>query len=385
MRGFLIGVILGVLALGLPVIYIKIGKPKYTVSELKAKPPEVIEKEYREKVVSEINKKIEEFKENLTGADLSRVMKLLGELRQNLPVQKNNRVVSELKTELSKAGYERISQIISLVEKLEIKWVADPTKVREGKIIFKKMCMTCHGREGDSLPITPEGLRADLGYPIYARDFTGKYHREGKVVFKFASSFAGEFAADEDIKRIIREGLPGTPMPGFPDLSDRELSALIEYIKSLNPRWKFFRGKPREYPAPPTDLFDMARVEKGKALFSSVCVACHRNPEKGEKPIVQPTAWYEFDEKGRIKQKGNVPQFQMIPARDFVREPLRRGKPEYIFSTVKEGIAGTSMTPWKHLGDEKIWDLVAYILYLEGKRNFGASPVQNEGKVAKKN
>jgi hypothetical protein len=25
------------------------------------------------------------------------------------------------------------------------------------------------------------------------------------------------------------------------------------------------------------------------------------------------------------------------------------------------------MTPWGHLGDETIWDLVSYVLYLENK------------------
>ncbi len=244
-------------------------------------------------------------------------------------------------------------------------WKPDEAMVKRGVHLYENMCATCHGRNGDSLPVTPEGLKTDLGDPIYARDFTGKYHKDGKVVFKFGSGFMGELASDEDLKSIIKEGLQGTPMPGYPNLSERDLKAIIEYIKTLNPKWRFVKVESRYYPEPPDDLMTPERVEKGREVFRSFCIACHRNPEAGEEPLVQPSFWYEFDKDGNLKFENGAPSFQAVRSRWFGKEPLRRPKPDYIFVTIRDGIGGTTMTPWAHLGDETIWNLVAYILHLQ--------------------
>jgi mono/diheme cytochrome c family protein len=353
MRGILIGVLIAIFSIGVPALYRSFGKPKYPVSEIRLDSSE-IEKRYRESVVSEILSKLNEVEQN---DQVNKLKNLAEELKENLPRDENNKLVNEAKSLSS--GMEDVA---NLFDKLLIRYEPNPEKVSYGKKLFENWCATCHGREGDSLPITPEGLKTLLGYPIYARDFTGKYHREGKVVFKFASDYTGEFAPDEEIKRIIVEGLPGTPMPGFPMLEEKELDAILEYMKSLNPRWKFYEPKKLELPTPPPDLMSDERIERGRKQFEVVCVACHRNIEKGEEPIEQPLAWYKFDKKGKKSE-----EFQVVKARWFGKEPLRRGKPEYIFLTIKKGIAGTTMTPWGHLGDETIWDLVSYVLYLENK------------------
>lgn len=353
MKGILIGIVLSILAVGIPVLYIKTSHPAYKKSVVRFDPKEV-ELKYRKEKVEIIKSKV---------GDNPKVLSLLDKLKNILPKEENNKIVDQI--------VALAPDIKEDIEALRIKWEPDPKKVEIGKNYYKNYCMTCHGVEGDSLPVTPEGLQTDLGYPIFARDFTGKYHREGKVVFKFASPFLGEMAADEDLIRIIREGLPGTPMPGFPTLTDTEISYILEYIKSLNPRWKFYKGEKRNYPEPPTDLYSEERINRGRETFLTICVACHRNVEKGEEPLEQPLAWLKFDKDGRILKDGDSPVFQSIKARYFGKEPLRRGSPSEIFVTISEGIAGTTMTPWKHLGEEKIWDLVAYIIYLQkgGARN----------------
>jgi mono/diheme cytochrome c family protein len=354
MRWFLFGLIISGIAIGVPIAYSKFSKPKYILSSLPYSYQE-IERKYREEVISQINEKLE-------GKGVSSEVKdILEKLKNNLGREENNKLVERLNSLLQD------DEIKSISSKLVIRWEPDERKVKIGKEIFENLCMTCHGRAGDSFNITPEGLKTDIGYPIYARDFTGKYHREGKVVFKFASDYFGEFASDEDLKKIIKEGLAGTPMPGFTYLSDEEINSLLEYIKSLNPRWKFASPQPKNYPVPPTDLLSEERIERGRRQFMTVCIACHRNIESGEEPLEQPLAWYKFDKKGNIITQDGSPSFQMIKARWFGKEPLRRGKPEYIFATIRDGIAGTTMTPWRHLGDETIWDLVSYILYIEKK------------------
>ncbi len=356
MKGILIGILVVVFSIGVPTLYRNFGEPKYLVSEVRVDNSE-IEKKYRESVVSEILNKLSELDGN--EEVVNRLKNLAERLKENLLLDENNKLVNEAKSLSSDIGREDIA---NLFDKVFIRYEYNPEKVSYGKKLFENWCATCHGREGDSLAITPEGLKDSLGHAIYARDFTGKYHREGKVVFKFASEFVGEFASDEEIKRIIIEGLPGTPMPGFPMLEEKELDAILEFIKSLNPRWKFYEPKKVDLPTPPSDLMSDERIERGRRQFQTVCVACHKNVENGEEPIEQPLAWYKFDKSGRKSD-----EFQSVRSRWFGKEPLRRGKPEYVFLTIKRGIAGSTMTPWAHLGDETIWDLVSYVLYIENK------------------
>ncbi len=362
MKWFLISVLITFFVFGVTIAYLRVGKPAYKKSEVRVKPYDEIERDWRASQVTEFEREIKKFEEPELQGRLNRALELVRKLKEPLPKNENDRVVDEIKNLVSDVS----SDLVNIVERLRIRWEPNLQKVKVGKELYDNLCMTCHGVEGDSLSVTPEGLRTDLGDVIYARDFTGKYHRDGKVVFKFASDFTGEMGADEDIKLLIREGLAGTPMPGFPYLKEQELDAILEYIKSLNPRWKFFSTNRRIYPEPPEDLLTQTRVENGRELFKTFCSACHRNPEKGESPLAQPTAWYKFDKDGRIT--GGDSPFQVVSARYFGKEPLRRGKPEYIFAVIKNGIAGTTMTPWAHLGEENIWNLVAYILYLDGKK-----------------
>ncbi len=357
MRWFLISLVLGGLGVLIPIWYISGSvSPKYKKSVVQYDPI-TAELEYRQEKVQAIKEKIKDIEVD------KKVQEILDKLEKPQLKDLNNKLLEELK---SLVPTEQLNGLEALIEDLRIVWEPDQRKVEIGKNYYKNYCMTCHGFEGDSLPVTPEGLRADLGYPIFARDFTGKYHRDGKVVFKYASSFAGEMASDNDLKKIIKEGLPGTPMPGYPYLTDSEIDYILEYIKSLNHRWKFYKGRERMYPTPPTDLDQ--RVESGRQTFQSICIACHRNPEQGEEPLEQPLAWYKFDKDGKILKD----EFQTVRARYFGKEPLRRGEPEEIFVTIQEGIAGSTMTPWRHIGEEKIWDLVAYVIYLQqqgGNRN----------------
>lgn len=235
--------------------------------------------------------------------------------------------------------------------------VSTEERVRQGKELYEAMCMTCHGRNGDAFPVTREALITQGGDVIFARDFTGKTHMQGKVVFKYTwGGFGGEFATDEELKYIIRHGLYGTPMPGFESLSDEELDALVAYIKQFSDRWKEF--KPYEIPQVqvPDDLLSEERIQRGRELFKQKCIACHGDQEAGQDPLPQPAMW---------KVPGTDSAY-MITARDFRTEPLRFPEPENIFRTIKVGIGGTTMNPaaWQELSDTAIWDLVSYILYL---------------------
>lgn len=232
--------------------------------------------------------------------------------------------------------------------------------IAQGEQLYKTYCFTCHGYNGDAYPVTPEALQTQYGDRIYARDFTGKTHLNGKVVFKYTwGGYTGEYATDEDLKKIIRHGLYGTPMPGYPNFTEQQLDALITYIKTFNDGWKNYTPQAPPDVSIPFDLNSAERIQRGRELYLQKCTSCHMDQEKGMKPIPQALMW-------------NVPgtdSLIMIHARDFTAEPLRLPDPVDVFRTIKVGIGGTTMNPalWQELNDDQIWDLVSYVYYLRNK------------------
>ncbi len=89
--------------------------------------------------------------------------------------------------------------------------------------LYRQHCAHCHGITGDGL-----GPTAALLDP-YPRDF-----REGK--FKFKSTYLKYPPTDDDLHRILENGIPGTAMPSFKLLGEEQLDALVEYVKYLAQR-----------------------------------------------------------------------------------------------------------------------------------------------------
>ena len=83
--------------------------------------------------------------------------------------------------------------------------------------------MNCHGITGDGV-----GPTATFINP-YPRDF-----RRG--LYKFKSTPKGEKPTDEDLRLMIVNGIPGTAMPSYQTLPDRDVLALVQYVKYLSIR-----------------------------------------------------------------------------------------------------------------------------------------------------
>jgi high-affinity iron transporter len=82
-----------------------------------------------------------------------------------------------------------------------------------GQATFMQYCALCHGERGDGHGLRREGLtRAprDFTYPPWRQSTTPR-----RVFF------------------VIREGVEGTAMPGFPNLSEQEAWDLTAYVLSL--------------------------------------------------------------------------------------------------------------------------------------------------------
>lgn len=89
--------------------------------------------------------------------------------------------------------------------------------------LYREHCAQCHGISGDGAGPTSAFLQP------YPRDF-----RLGK--FKYKSTKLGQRPVDEDLRRTIVQGIPGTGMPSFRTLPEEDVDALIAYVKYLTIR-----------------------------------------------------------------------------------------------------------------------------------------------------
>jgi cytochrome c oxidase cbb3-type subunit 2 len=85
----------------------------------------------------------------------------------------------------------------------------------DGGRLYTLNCANCHGDRGDGSGTT----RLDPK----ARSF-------GEDKFKFATTTNG-IPTDDDLRRIVRRGIPGSAMPAFPQFSDEELAAVIGHVR----------------------------------------------------------------------------------------------------------------------------------------------------------
>jgi mono/diheme cytochrome c family protein len=86
--------------------------------------------------------------------------------------------------------------------------------------LYRRHCVHCHGVTGDGAGPTAMFLNP------YPRDF-----RHG--AFKFKSTRLGDKPTDDDLRRTLQQGIPGTAMPSFKLLATTEIDALVEYVKYL--------------------------------------------------------------------------------------------------------------------------------------------------------
>ncbi|MCZ6649464.1 MAG: c-type cytochrome, partial [Acidobacteria bacterium] len=139
-----------------------------------------------------------------------------------------------------------------------------------GRVLYDKYCAQCHGDAGDG-----EGIAADRVNPR-PRDFTsGKY--------KIRSTPSGFPPTTQDLIDIIRNGLPYTSMPPWPQLSEAELTELAYYLKTFAPAFADpdSLAEPLDLPEPPP--FSEESAQRGSQVYNDIgCPLCHGELARGD-------------------------------------------------------------------------------------------------------
>lgn len=207
--------------------------------------------------------------------------------------------------------------------------------------VYLKYCAQCHGETGDGRGYATPYLRPA------PRDFTsGKY--------QIRSTPTGALPTDDDIRRVIRKGIPYTAMPAFPDLTDAQVDGLVRVLKSFSRR--FANAEPPQ----PIDLprdpgYSEDRIEEARKVYQEIgCAGCHGAEGRGDGPSA-PTLRDDWG--------------QPVRAADLTRPWTFNGGAtrEDVFRSISTGLNGTPMAGFQSaLSDEQRWLLVDFITALSG-------------------
>ncbi|MCP4329446.1 MAG: c-type cytochrome [Alphaproteobacteria bacterium] len=221
---------------------------------------------------------------------------------------------------------------------------ATPGDADRGEEIYAARCLQCHGEDGDGLSPAEERLNPP------PRDFTsGDY--------KFRSTAFEDFVPnDDDLMRMVRDGMNGTAMPGWGDiLSEQEMWDVIAYIKT-------FAGLEEEQPSAQVDYGTMIEsspdsIAKGRDLFlaSDRCSECHGRDGKG-------------DAVKRLKDDNGARTWPRNLTKGWTFRTSNA--PKDIFTRISVGIPSTQMPSFadpkskKKLSIEERWHVANYVASL---------------------
>jgi len=149
----------------------------------------------------------------------------------------------------------------------EAQQAGDPAR---GKAIYQKKCALCHGEDGAG-----DGPGAATLDPK-PRDFT-------KGLYKVRTTASGRGPSDADLFRIITEGMPGTSMPSWKSLPEKDRWDLVAYLKTFAPD-RF--GEPLKAAGLPEEVAPSREsLARGKEMFEAIeCNKCHGGAGRGDGP-----------------------------------------------------------------------------------------------------
>ena len=236
----------------------------------------------------------------------------------------------------------------------------DVSRLRTGPELYQALCTPCHGVGGAA-----DGPGAQSLYPP-ARNFRTQRFR--------LVSTDNLVPTRADIDRVIAEGMPGTSMRAFSELSPAQRGLLVDEVllrrrqgekervqKSLralgeaaNDVQVESRVRERTTPgsvviAPPLSREGSDAVERGRKLyFRQGCQACHGADGIGAADL-------------RLVTDEGIP----TRGRDLVHEPFKGGHSRgSVYLRIALGMPGTPMPASRTLSPQELADLTEFSLSL---------------------
>jgi DMSO reductase family type II enzyme heme b subunit len=207
-----------------------------------------------------------------------------------------------------------------------------------GKAVYELKCMGCHGDKGDG-----KGAAAELLMPR-PRDFTSGLYK--------IRTTANKVPTDQDLFRIITDGMPGTSMPSWAVLPDKDRWNLVAYIKAFAA--DKFKEAPKKLELPKEVASSAESIKRGKEMFEAIeCHKCHGTEGRGDGPS-----------RAELKDEWGHP---IAPANLTKRWTFRGGASRTEIATrLAAGVLGTPMPTFIDSVEkpEDIWHLTNFILSL---------------------
>ena len=224
-----------------------------------------------------------------------------------------------------------------------------PASAREpdlesGAEVYAKRCAQCHGADGAG-----DGPAAKFMRP------RPRIFKEN-AAYKFRSTPSGELPTRADLYRVIAQGIPGTSMPGFPEITEDERWDLVVFIESLAEEFADEEALETAVIAEELQDPDIPPVtpeilERGRAVYvESQCAQCHGENGRGNGP-----SWPD------LKDDWGDP---IVAANLHNKESYRNGYTAYdVFRTITTGLNGTPMPAYRDtVGVEDRWALTHFVL-----------------------
>jgi mono/diheme cytochrome c family protein len=192
--------------------------------------------------------------------------------------------------------------------------------IDDGGRVFRDTCANCHGPDGN------EVAGIDLG----------------RGVFRRASS-------DQDLIQIIRNGIPGTPMPAT-NFSEAQAAQVVAYLRSVAASRRSASGT--------------GMTDRGRTVFEGKLEASVIDPGA---EILAPNRTYRVVTREGVETKGrllNLDSFtvQMLDTKEQLRSFEKAKLRDYGF------VDASPMPSYRDkLSAQELADLVSYLVSLKGR------------------
>jgi len=219
----------------------------------------------------------------------------------------------------------------------------------QGKVIFDRTCLWCHGVTGAG--DGPAGWFLGRYAAPRPRNFT-------TGSFKFRSTPSGDLPTDQDLFRTVTKGIPGY-MPSFASLTETERWQVIAYVKSFSQAFRVETPVSLPLTDTPTPLGPES-LDRGRALYGRFeCHTCHGVEGRGDGPVAQA---------GDLRDASGL----QIQATDLTRpSSFKNGAAlQDLVRTLLTGLDGTPMPSYAARlteTDHDAWDLAHYIRSLSAE------------------